>query len=157
MRFFSNLSSLALLAVAALLYFMGVFSIFPMMGNVDLPFAIGCSLGSQVLAFLAGFAFVPKMREIGFYRVAARVVFILNVAWLLMTIITGGYRTLGHVNATEQGVSSPAEITWGLACGLFGLALLIISSRAWDKHSTGNRGTSEPMQGSRAGGSSDPK
>ncbi len=141
MRFFSNLFSLVLLAVAALLYFMGVLSIFPIMGNVDPPFAIGCSLGSQVLAFLAGFAFVPNMREIGFYRVAARVVFILNVAWLLLTIITGGYRILGHLEVTEQGVSSPTEIAWGFACGVLGLALLMISSRAWRSQSHGERGT----------------
>jgi hypothetical protein len=141
MRFFSNLYSLVLLAVAALLYLMGVFWISGIKTDVDLPLAIGCSLGSQVLAFLAGFAFVPNMREIGFYRVAARVVFILNVAWLLLTIITAGYRILGHLEATEQGVSGPTEIAWGFACGVLGLALLMISSRAWRSPSNGERGT----------------
>ena len=131
MRLFANVCSLTLLLVAGLLYLLGVFSVFGIMEDVDLPFATGCSLGSQVLALLAGFAFVPKMREIGFYRVAARVVFIVNVAWLLLTIITAGYRILGHVEATEQGVSSPAEITWGLVVGLCGLVFLIISGRAW--------------------------
>ena len=131
MRLFANVCSLTLLLVAGLLYLLGVFSVFGFMGDVDLPFATGCSLGSQVLAFLAGFAFVPKMREIGFYRVAARVVFILNVAWLLLTVITGGYRILGHVDATEQGVWGPAELTWGFVVGLCGLVFLIISVRAW--------------------------